>query len=77
MFNKWAMLFSVGSFQLPGSRTGCGTRANPFIPGGLSFPLRIRGLEERFPPFFPAPFRCGSVMSGEMGTKRRGVAPKS
>lgn len=49
----------------------------PSSPGGLSFPLRKTGLEERFPPFFPALFRCGSVMFGERETKRRGVAPKS
>lgn len=45
MFSKWVMLVSVGSFHLPGSRTGCVTRANPFSLQGPQLPPEDEGVE--------------------------------
>lgn len=77
MFNTWAMLVSVGSSQLPGSRTGCVTRANPFIPRGPQFPPEEEGVGGEVSSILSSSVPVW--LSGVRGTgnKEKGVAPKS
>lgn len=74
-----ATLVSKSSFQVRWSRTGYVSmgQASPFTSLGLSFPLRMRGLGQRFPLFFSALFLCSSVMMGEEVGRGRHTQPRT